>query len=57
MVVEHQNEDERRRLCLGETQSGRLLTFVVIEREGKIRFVAAYPIHPKQREIYRREQE
>jgi len=40
-----------------ETQSGRLLTFVVIERGGKIRFVAAYPIHPKQREIYRREQE
>jgi hypothetical protein len=30
---------------------------VVIERGCKIRFVAAYPIHAKQREIYRREKE
>jgi len=36
---------ERRRLCLGETHRGRLLTFVVIERKGKVRFVTAYPMH------------
>jgi uncharacterized protein len=57
MVIEHQErKDEHRRLCLGETGSGRLLTFVVTERKGKIRFVTAYPMHPKQRGIYRGEE-
>jgi uncharacterized DUF497 family protein len=33
MVIERQRrKHERRRLCLGETNRGRLLTFVVIER-------------------------
>lgn len=54
MVIEHQKRrHERRRLCLGETNKGRLLAFVVIERKGKIRFITAYPMHPRQREIYR----
>jgi len=57
MVIEHQKRRrERRRLCLGETDSGRLLAFVVTERKGKIRFVTAYPMHPQQREIYKGEE-
>ena len=57
MVIEHQRrKHERRRLCLGETNAGRLLTFVVTERKGKIRFVTAFPMHPRQREIYRGEE-
>jgi uncharacterized DUF497 family protein len=57
MVIErHKRKDERRGLCLGETGSGKLLTFVVTERKGKIRFVTAYPMHPKQRDIYRGEE-
>ncbi|MBI3470788.1 MAG: BrnT family toxin [Candidatus Solibacter usitatus] len=58
MVIERQTRKrERRRLCLGETRTGRLLTLVITERVGKIRFVTAYPMHPKQREIYRGEEE
>jgi uncharacterized DUF497 family protein len=57
MVIERQKrKDEPRRLCLGETDSGKLLTFVVTERKGKIRFVTAYSMHPKQRGIYRGEE-
>ena len=53
MVIEWQTrKHERRRLCLGETNAGRLLTFVVTERKGRIRFITAYPMHPRQREIY-----
>ncbi len=58
MTVEHQRrKQERRRLCLGESNRGRLLTFVVTERKGKIRFVTAYPMHEAQRRIYRGEDE
>jgi hypothetical protein len=58
MVIEHQRRrHERRRLCLGETSTGRLLTFVVIERLGKIRFVTAYPMPPLHRHIFRPEGE
>jgi uncharacterized DUF497 family protein len=58
MVIEHQRrKHERRRLCLGETNRGRLLTFVAIARQGKIRFVTAYPMHPMQRRTYRGEEE
>jgi uncharacterized protein len=57
LVIEHQlRSDEHRRLCLGETSAGRLLTFVITERHGKIRFVTAHPMHHKQREIYREEE-
>jgi uncharacterized DUF497 family protein len=58
MVIEHQRRRrERRRLCLGETNSGRLLTFIVTERAGKIRFVTAYSMPLDQRRIYRGEEE
>jgi uncharacterized DUF497 family protein len=56
LVIKRQKRKrERRRLCLGETNNGRLLTFVVTERRGKIRFVTAYPMPPRMREIYRGE--
>jgi uncharacterized DUF497 family protein len=56
LVIEHQKRKrERRRLCLGETDNGRLLTFVVTERPGRIRFVTAYPMPQQMREIYRGE--
>jgi uncharacterized DUF497 family protein len=58
MVIEHQRRKrERRRLCLGETNRGRLLAFVVAERNGKIRFITAYSMSAKQREIYCEEEE
>jgi uncharacterized DUF497 family protein len=58
MVIEHQRRKrERRRLCLGETDNGRLLAFVVTDRNGRIRFVTAYPMDRQQREIYRGEEE
>jgi uncharacterized protein len=54
MVIEHQRrKHERRRLCLGETDRGRLLTFAVMERKGKIRFITAYPMPARHRDIYR----
>ena len=57
MVIEIQERKrERRRLCLGETNAARLLTFVVTERKDKIRFVTAHAMHAKQREIYRGEE-
>jgi uncharacterized protein len=53
MVIERQRRKrEHRRLCLGETNTGRLLTFVITERKGKIRIVTAYPMHPRHWEIY-----
>jgi len=55
--VEHIARHERRRLCLGETRRGRLLTFVVIDRVDKVRFVTAYPMPAPQRRIYRGEDE
>lgn len=54
MVIEVQERGrESRRLCLGVTDAARMLTFVVTERTGKIRFVTAHPMHAKQREIFR----
>src|ERR1035438_7754720 len=38
IVIERQRrKHQRRRLCLGETNKGRLLTFVVTERRGPLR--------------------
>ena len=57
MVIEVQERKrERRRLCLGETDEARLLTFIITERQDKIRFVTARLMHTKQREIYRGEE-
>jgi uncharacterized DUF497 family protein len=54
MVIESQErKHERRILCLGETNTGRLLAFVMTERRGRIRFVTCYPMPPKQRAIYK----
>jgi uncharacterized DUF497 family protein len=56
MVIQVQERKrEIRRLCLGETNAARLLTFVITERAHKIRFVTAHPMHARQREIYRGE--
>ena len=56
LVIEHRRRKrDRRRLCLGETNSGRLLTFVFTERRGKLRVATAYPMPPQMREIYRGE--
>jgi uncharacterized protein len=56
VVIEHQlRSREKRRLCLGETRAGRLLTLVVTERREKVRSVTAHPMHAKQRRIYRGE--
>ena len=41
---------------VGETNAARLLTFVITERQDKIRFVTAHPMHAKQREIYQGEE-
>jgi uncharacterized DUF497 family protein len=58
VIIEHQRrKHERRRLCLGETDRGRLLTFVVTERRGKVRFITAHPMSAEQRAIYRLEEE
>jgi uncharacterized protein len=57
LVVEQQvRRGENRYLCFGETSEGRLLTFVITERQGRIRFVTAHPMHHRQREIYREEE-
>ena len=56
IAIERQKrKHERRRLCLGETNTGRLLAFVVTERKGSVRFVTAYPMNRQQRELYRGE--
>jgi len=58
IVIERQRRrHESRRLCLGETSKGRLLTFVVTERKRRIRFITAYPMPAKHRQIYRGEEE
>ena len=52
LVIERQDRNEIRQLCLGETDDGRLLAFVFTERGDKLRIVTAYPMHKKQREFY-----
>jgi hypothetical protein len=41
---------------LGEANGGRLLTFVVMERKGKMRLIMAYPMPANHWEIYRGEE-
>jgi uncharacterized DUF497 family protein len=53
MVIEVQERKrERHRLCLGETNAARLLTFVIKERKDKIRLSRTRCM--KQREICRK---
>ncbi len=43
---------ESRRLCIGRTDSGRLLDVVYTVRNKKIRVVTAHPTNRRQRRIY-----
>lgn len=43
---------ERRILCLGQSDAGRLLTVVYTVREGKIRVVTAHPMNRRQRRFH-----
>jgi len=58
MVIEHRRRGhERRRLCLGETNRGRLLDVRGYGAEGQETLYHGVPNAPKQREIYRGEEE
>lgn len=53
LVVDFQHRGgEKRALCLGETDTGRLLALVFVERRGAVRVVTAYPMNKKQRQFY-----
>ena len=56
LLVQFQNHAvEERILCLGQTDKGRLLTVVYLERGLAIRVVTAYPMTRRQEETYFRE--
>lgn len=58
LIVDEQNRaGETRFLCLGETDRGRLLSFVFTERGENVRIVTAYPMHKKQRAFYLAQEE
>jgi uncharacterized DUF497 family protein len=46
------HESEQRVLCFGRTKSGRLLTVLYTERNGKIRVVTAYGMTGEQQRLY-----
>lgn len=46
------HENELRRMLLGPTDAGRLLTVVLTERKGRVRIVTIYPANRKQRKLY-----
>jgi hypothetical protein len=53
MVVQFRNHVvEERVLCLGQTDRGRLLAVVYVERGQAIRVVTAYPMSGRQEEFY-----
>ena len=43
---------ESRRLCIGKTDAGRVLTVVYTIRNKKVRVVTAYPANRDQRRLY-----
>ncbi len=47
---------ENRVICLGRTNSGRLLTVIFTERHGKTRVVTAYDMTKEQQQMYFEEQ-
>lgn len=56
LVVQFQDHAvEERVLCLGQTDKGRLLAVVYVERGPALRVVTAYPMTRRQQEIYFRE--
>ncbi len=46
---------EERVLCLGQTDRGRLLAVVYVERGHAIRVVTSYPMNRRQQEVYFKE--
>jgi hypothetical protein len=53
LVVQFQDHAvEERVLCLGQTNRGRLLAVVYVERGRAIRVVTAYPMTCRQEEFY-----
>ncbi len=46
------HENELRRILIGPTDAGRLLTVVLRERKGQFRIVTVYPANRKQRKLY-----
>ena len=55
LVVQFQDHAaEERVLCLGQTNRGRLLALVYVERGQAIRVVIAYPMTSRQEEFYLR---
>ena len=55
-VVQFQDHAvEERLLCLGQTDRGRLLAVVYVERSRTIRVVTAYPMTCRQEEFYFKE--
>jgi len=55
LVVQFQDHAaEERVLCLGQTNRGRLLALVYVERGQAIRVVTAYPMTSRQEEFYLR---
>ncbi len=53
LVVQFQGHSvEERVLCLGQTDRGRLLAVVYVERSQAIRVVTAYPMTRQQEEFY-----
>jgi uncharacterized DUF497 family protein len=49
-VQSHESED--RIVCFGRTVSGRLVTVLYTERQGRIRVVIAYPMSRPQQKLY-----
>jgi uncharacterized DUF497 family protein len=49
-VQSHESED--RIVCFGRTVSGRLVTVLYTERQGRIRVVTAYPMSRPQQKLY-----
>jgi len=46
------HENELRRMLIGPTDAGRLLTVVLTERKDKFRVVTVHPASRKQRKLY-----
>jgi uncharacterized DUF497 family protein len=51
-IYEQDVEGEARYVCYGESDSGRLLAVVVVERAEKIRVVTAYDLDAGQKKDY-----
>jgi uncharacterized DUF497 family protein len=52
LIYEQDVQGEVRYIYYGETESGRLLAIVLVERENRIRVVTAYPLDAGQKRDY-----